>query len=329
MKKLIAVLVYAGVFSVPSVVLAEANWYGSLRVGVESSDSNLSVVDGQSRWGIKGFVEAGEGLFGFYRFETKIDATDASLPGGRLSFVGLSGGFGRLTLGQIWSASYTSTGTITDNSNFYGGAETTYRHGNAISYSFSNDLMKLQTDLVYGDGNQVLPTVRDPEIATDDPNEDLERTEFGLTIDVGDNAAVAFSHQNDKYTAILGALNNVPTVTTWKIKTNIVAAQISVTGITVYAGKKKRSFDFIANLTNPGTASTRADDETTFFGVRGSVGDTGMDYVFQWRDKDTSKPWLLAFNKGIGDSTELILEHLNNDDDMEPNKTQLSLKIDF
>ena len=38
--------------------------------------------------------------------------------GGRLAYVGLSGGFGTLTIGQIWSASYNSVGAITDNSIF-------------------------------------------------------------------------------------------------------------------------------------------------------------------------------------------------------------------
>ena len=55
-----------------------------------------------------------------------------------------------MTLGQIWSASYNSFGAITDNSRFYGDSQTTYRHGNAISYAFSNDLMALQVDAVYG-----------------------------------------------------------------------------------------------------------------------------------------------------------------------------------
>ena len=66
-----AILVLAGVLSVPSAVFAEANWYGSLRSGLEVSDGNTKVVDIGSRWGIKGSAEAGEGLTAVYRFEHK------------------------------------------------------------------------------------------------------------------------------------------------------------------------------------------------------------------------------------------------------------------
>ena len=74
MKKLLVTLALAGTLSVPSVVFAKASWYGSLRVGVQSQDSNISVVDGVSRWGIRGSNEAGEGLTAVYRFEQGIDS---------------------------------------------------------------------------------------------------------------------------------------------------------------------------------------------------------------------------------------------------------------
>ena len=115
MKKLISCLVLAGVLSVPSVVFAEASWYGSLRVGVESGGGNdARLMDVASRWGIRGSNEVGEGLTAVYNFETAISTPNAGLPGGRLSSVALSGGFGTLTLGQIWSASYNHSGVIRD-----------------------------------------------------------------------------------------------------------------------------------------------------------------------------------------------------------------------
>lgn len=340
------ILVFAGVLSIPSAVFAEASWYGSLRIGIESSDSNIRVADGPaglpgSRWGIRGSAEAGDGLTAVYQFEHKIDSRNASQGAGRLSYVGLSGGFGSLTLGQFWSASFNATGAMTDNSNYYGDAETTYRHGNAVSYAFSNDLMSLQADVVYADGLST-STGLDTEVLTDDkpagddPNEDLERVEFGLTINIGDTAAVAFSHKNDKYAVTnMGLADNGAAATdttnfaTYETKSNIVVAQISVSGITVYAGKKKESYDVTGSTTN--TASTVvsiADDETTFFGARGSIGDTGLGYVFQWRDKDTYKPWILALNKSLGDNVSIRLEHANNNGNS-ANATQVGLRVDF
>ena len=107
--------------SLPSVVLAEASWYGSLRAGWESNAAGQAgVVDNGSRWGIKGSSEVSEGLSAVYRFETKIDSSNAGSPGGRLSYVGLSGGFGTLTIGQVWSAAYNHIGGIIDTPHKYG-----------------------------------------------------------------------------------------------------------------------------------------------------------------------------------------------------------------
>ena len=366
--------------SVPSVVFAEASWYGSLRAGVKSSDGNISVVDGVSRWGIKGSVEAGEGLTGVYRFEHKINAAKASLSGGgRLSYVGLSGGFGTFTMGQIWSASYNAFGAVTDNSVVNGDAQTTYRHGDVVSYAFSNDLMSLQLDAAYGDGGK--------DNVNDNPKDDLERVEFGLSINVGEIGKVAFSHMDDKYTLMPahlkkgadGADGDDATFTydynhdsTWRTKTNSFAAEISVSDVTVYVGTQKQKkmnttaeidgFDpaaatntpvFLAAATtvqeslgdhyvgkapddyetggtvNQGSALADSEQKTTFFGIRGGLGDTGVSYLFQWRDvKDSHKPWLLGLYKGLGGGASLVFEHVNNDDNA-ANLSAAYLKIDF
>ena len=69
-----------------------------------------------SRWGVKGSNEVSEGLSAVYRYEESLDLTSASLgAGNRLSYVGLSGGFGSVTLGRVFSASYNHVGVLTDN----------------------------------------------------------------------------------------------------------------------------------------------------------------------------------------------------------------------
>ncbi len=356
MKKLMAILVFAGVLSVPSAVFADASWYGSLRAGLKSSDSKISVVDGGSRWGIKGSNEAGEGLSAVYRFEHKISTEDAGQPAGRLAYVGLSGGFGTVTAGQIWSASFNSFGAVTDNSAVHGNAQVTYRHGNVISYAFSNDLMSMQLDGAYGG----------PEGNDTDPDTGLQKVEFGLSVNIGDIGKVALSHQNDKYTMTPAGLSadndndaNERTLTgasTWETKTNSIAAEISVSDLTVYVGTQTNKG---TNTTADGTLPTvdqdyieglgleheddatyvgphvhgsdvpNTEQKTTFFGFRGGLGDTGLNYLFQWRDvKDSHKPWMLGLYKSLGGGADIIFEHVNNDDNAE-NLTAAYLRVNF
>ena len=94
-----------------------------------------------------------------------IDEADDSGPGGRHSYVSLSGGFGTVTLGQFWSASANHYGFAVDPSYAYGtfgGASS--RNGNSVSYSTSAGDVSFQIDKVTGDN---------------------ERTEFGATAALG------------------------------------------------------------------------------------------------------------------------------------------------
>ena len=77
-------------------------------------------------------------------------------PGGRLSYVSLSGGFGTVTLGQIWSASAIHYGFAVDPSYYnglFGGAN--YRRGNSVSYSSSAGDVSFQIDKETGDEERV------------------------------------------------------------------------------------------------------------------------------------------------------------------------------
>ena len=122
--------------------------------------------------------------------DREINTPDAGQPGGRLSYVGLSGRFGSVTVGKIWSASYNSVGVITDNSYHSGDSQTSLRHGNAISYAFSNDLMALQVDAVFRGAND----------NADGKDDDLEKVEFGLSVNLGEIGKVAVSSVDNKDT---------------------------------------------------------------------------------------------------------------------------------
>ena len=166
MKKLLTVVCLSGLLSVPSVVFAEAGWYGSLRVGVTSSGT-AGLADGGSRFGVRGSSEVSEGLTAIYQFEHGINSTNANLGNsGRLAYVGLTGGFGSLTLGQIGSAGYNGVGAITDNSTYLGSAETGgSRHGNAVSYAVSVENITMQVDVIMNNGWGARSTAATPGVA--------------------------------------------------------------------------------------------------------------------------------------------------------------------
>ena len=76
--------------------------------------------------------------------------------GGRLSYVSLSGGFGTITVGQIWSASYNHYGAKLDPTWFNGLAGgATGRTGNTVSYSSSAGDVSFQIDKVTGDDDML------------------------------------------------------------------------------------------------------------------------------------------------------------------------------
>ncbi len=188
MKKLCLVLGLAGLLSMPSIVFGEATWYGSFRGGVESAGGSSHMFSNGSRWGVKGSNEISEGLTANYRYEEALDLATASLAtGNRLSYVGLSGGFGTVTIGRIWSASWNSVGAILDNSYVYGSSHTSYRVGPAVSYSNSAGAASLQVDLVMDGGNAAKSGV--------------DSYEFGLSFDLG-AATLAFAHRKRNHAAM-------------------------------------------------------------------------------------------------------------------------------
>ena len=165
MKKQLIAVGLAGLLTIPAVSfgaeMAGPSLYGSFRTGIIFGGGDSNVSDIGSRWGIKGSHEVSEGLTASYKFEARMDTTTAisaghrydpddgngTSGGGRLSNISLSGGFGTVSLGQIWSASAIHYGFAVDpsyNYGVFGGAD--YRRGNSISYSSSAGDVSFQID---------------------------------------------------------------------------------------------------------------------------------------------------------------------------------------
>ena len=334
--------------SVPSVVLAEASWYGSLRAGWESNaDGQAGVVDNGSRWGIKGSSEASEGLTAVYRFETKINSSNASSPGGRLSYVGLSGGFGTVTIGQVWSASYNHFGGVVDQGHKFSDSETTFRPSNTISYAVNVGSVSFQADISGNPGGGWSETVSGDTATAED--KDIDASQFGATMALGENGKIALAHINDD-----GHKDTSK-------KRSYVAGEYTVGGMTMWLGfaqakaKDDRSYaptDTAGSITLAAGKSYDEErkDKTTFYGIRGGLGDTGASFALVARSKKATgdrvtnvdgtltdgdtpankhSPWLLSLSRSLGGGASVHLEHANPDMDKEKSSTYLGLKVDF
>ena len=109
MKRVITTSVVAGLLGAlaytPVASAADAQLYGNLRYGVQMTDTNEPGDAGDtkwdlgkdkfSRWGVKGSMDAGEGLMAGFKFERNLGDMSA-----RYHHVSLSGAFGTATFGQ-------------------------------------------------------------------------------------------------------------------------------------------------------------------------------------------------------------------------------------
>jgi predicted porin len=153
-KKLLAVAV-AGTLVAPATAFAEANWYGRINTAVsfldvDEGDNSTDIKNISSRFGVKGSEDLGNGLSAVYRYEFGVASDQADVQdNNRLSYVGLSGSFGTVTLGRVWSAFFNHVGTIMDPSQNVGGDgyNASYRTSNTLSYSGGTGPLAMQVDL--------------------------------------------------------------------------------------------------------------------------------------------------------------------------------------
>ena len=117
-----------------------------------------------------------------------------------MAYAGLSGSFGTVSLGQIWSASFNHVGGITDGSWFYGNSETSYRVGNALSYAMSAGAISMQLDAVMDGGT--------------DTGESVDQLEFGMTVSLGDIGKLGLAYVDTKDSMVTNSVFMEGTPTT-------------------------------------------------------------------------------------------------------------------
>ena len=158
-KKLIAAAV-AGALATP-VAIADVAVSGSIRTGVEYDGSAWQVSDNFSRLRFKANSDLGNGQSAFMNYEFRVVSDKGKIHTGntqRLSYVGIKGDWGTLSMGAQWSTLFNVVGTFIDKSNRYGGlgywgnGGGQYRMSDSVYLATSLGGLSLSGDLQMNDG---------------------------------------------------------------------------------------------------------------------------------------------------------------------------------
>ena len=374
----------------PSIVFAEdpsgVQLYGSIRAGV-LDDATSGLNHGYSRWGLKGQAEAAEGLTAMFQYERDIDSTDASDATGRLSYVGLSGGFGTIKVGKVGTASSGHAG-FTNKLYMFGSSGTTSRLGDSVSYSVSVGNVGFGADVQMkkGDGmSQTVLAVSEAENTNVTPNLPANRPAVDVATTIVDESKAKTGKLENKTVDgfTLGATLNMESGKIAvaherrdaykgdKNSKNYLAGQYTIGGMTLHLGTAQQKLTHGSYCLEDGSETndvigTPRDDCTAgkqtntsvFAGASGSLGDTGVGYVFQVRSEKTKgteanignvtppttadtalngqalaankhTPWALGLTRSLGGGAVVVFEHENLDQKGKENTTGLWLVVNF
>ncbi len=289
-----------------------------------------------------------------YHWAQNVDATSGEITGGdgggRLSNIGLSGGFGTILLGRQTTASRTHVGFL-DNSSFLGDSETPGRSSDTISYALSVGSVSFKADVVGNRGGGWSDTAPGTTAAADgrvmggtqmEEDKSVDASQFGATLQLGDNGRIALAY-NDR-DAHMDASD----------KTTHIAGHYSIGGMGFHLGYAVRDYEYgglPASLAqaNVGFAKDRK-DKTVFYGVSGGLGDTGVSFFLQMRNKKASGEWVrtvggsqvlvdipkgshtpyaLGISRSLGGGASVHLEHSDPDLDDTKSTSVFALKVDF
>jgi len=149
--------------------IADTKVYGRVRLAAVCADDGTTddcgLQNGSSRFGIKASHEISDGLTAFGHYEFGVDADvgrigNADKTTNRLSYVGVKGGFGEVSLGARWSPMYNYiTGPI-DPNNYIGGTSnngvgyaSSFRRADTVNYKNKFGPAAMHVQLVMADGD--------------------------------------------------------------------------------------------------------------------------------------------------------------------------------
>jgi predicted porin len=110
-KKLLAAAVASAV-AVPGFAAADVNTYGTLYIRTQVQDSNISMIDGATRFGFNSSKDMGNGNTVSAEIEVGLDATNnGSALKTRDTWIKFAGDWGSATVGNQWGVMSGSLGT--------------------------------------------------------------------------------------------------------------------------------------------------------------------------------------------------------------------------
>ena len=229
-KKLIATAV-AGALAIPAVAVAEEHTtfrvYGRVNnaldyTKVQGASGVWGFRNASSRWGLQGSSDLGNGLtaVGHYEFftftnregnrglitsTTGVGSTVNSRGGiqdTRLGFVGLSGGFGTITIGNQWSSFYNTVGAFIDPTTTLattGYVAGLFRTSNTVKYANTFGPVYVDLDVrISNTGSPAATSNADNEAVGNDHGEDVDGAGIGFTWGIGDAFSLAAAYDADK-----------------------------------------------------------------------------------------------------------------------------------
>jgi predicted porin len=103
MKKILSLAIAAALVA-PAAVMADASLYGKAHFILANTDDSVedvwSVDSIDSRFGVKGSEDLGNGLKAVYKFEFGVNPDSSSTLSNRNQYAGLAGGFGTVLMGR-------------------------------------------------------------------------------------------------------------------------------------------------------------------------------------------------------------------------------------
>lgn len=201
-KKLLAVAVSTAVMAPVASQAADVTVYGRINNAIELTDvdggkSTTDISNVSSRFGFRASSDLGNGLTASarYEFATVTDKEQSNVADLRIGTVGISGGFGSITVGNQWSAYYNTVGTHIDPtysvgyhiySAYVGGP---YRASNTVKYSNSFGPLYLELDVRLNESDE------DGDVA-----EKINGDGFGigLSYSLTDNITLAVAHDSEE-----------------------------------------------------------------------------------------------------------------------------------
>jgi predicted porin len=158
MKKTAIAFALAGLVAAPAA-FADTTVYGSARAAVnyldddaDDSRTNWRVQNQSSRLGFRGAEDLGRGMSAIYHYEFGVNIAEGSeigggSTGGRLSYVGLKGGLGQISIGRQWNPYYFAVGGEVDVFNGDWSGNGYYQNG---GFTRSNNMLYYATPAFFG-----------------------------------------------------------------------------------------------------------------------------------------------------------------------------------